>query len=85
MDIEIAKKIVKGIQISEKELNQFITGYVKLKLDIDVTKEQLFGINTLVKGRVFNLYYAAETALRILEVPFTKVFNKQGEPIKIIL
>jgi len=85
MNIEIPKKLLKREKVTETELNQFITDYVKMCKNEDITAGQLLSINGLIKAGIFNIFYAAEMAIRELGVPFTQVFSKQGELLKLII
>ena len=80
---EIIVKILNNKQVSITELNSFIVEYCKLCVVKEPNKNELSLILALIKQRVFSLHYACENALKLLKIDYMKVYNVDGELIKI--
>jgi hypothetical protein len=85
MDKSIITKILKSQQITQIELNTFITEYIKLVKDEDITTQQLQMISTLVQSGHFNLFYAAKIAALKLDLNFDVLTDRSGDILNVIV
>ena len=82
---DIVTQLVKQKSVTEKDINEFITEYVKNKKKKDVTVEQLADIRQLLQMGVFNLNYAAREAARDLGLNITNVISKEGKLLNVLV
>lgn len=80
---DIVIQLIKNKSVSENDINEFITEYVKIKKKKDITGEQLTGIKELIKLGFFNLGYAAREAARDLKLNITTVHDVQGNMLRV--
>lgn len=81
--INTAKNIIQTKTIDLFKLNPLIIEYVKNEKNIDVTTTQLQEISKLIQSGAFNLMYACEKILNDSNVTVCKLFDKNGNLIKI--
>ena len=76
------KRLLESTNISENDLNKFITEYTFSKLDKHISAEELSGISQLIKLNLFNLRYALLEAARSLDLNVITAINKNGIIVK---
>lgn len=79
MDKELVIKLLKTNNVDLKDFNTFITEYVKLKLDKDLSIEELNGIVQAIQAGLLNLTFALLEAAKILDLNVLTIINKKGE------
>ncbi len=73
------EKIFKRQDLTPKELNEFVRGYIKTKKDKDPTAEQVVRIVSMLRQGLFNISYAAKEYANELDLTVVTVENtKKG-------
>lgn len=81
---EIIKKYYNRQALSVSEVNSFIDEYCRL-FGKTPKAEEIKMIFELIQVGIFNLEYAIETAVKKLELPLRKLYDANGNLIKIYL
>lgn len=85
MNKETILKILRNERITMNDLNSFITDYVKLMQNKDITLEQLQGITHLVQSGIFNIRYAAKIAGIKSGLNITELLSKEGVLLNVMV
>lgn len=77
--INIIRKIIREVGITEEELNKFIVGYVEKTKNVVLDASQLLSIKELIENGMFNIRFAAKKyALLLNYQPYELINLKTG-------
>lgn len=85
MLIDTALTILQNKPITSEKLFEFIIEYVKLKKERDITPNELKTIVHMIQIGAFNIQFAAEQVAKDLSYYITKIYDKNGVLLNVII